>query len=159
MYVCGLCSVQGYVCRAINMYLLTWYLASAQARPRQQRCWLASGPEAESLPEAALLSTETQSNSISIELIRNGNGLTPFLKSGKKLQQSSQDTAPHSADLQLWTNIFFTSGKSATTADLHNRSTKDLSCLHGNRAFLCHRLTGKIHQAVQLHCPAHTLVS
>lgn len=78
-------AVQGYVCKAISMYLLTWYLASAQARPRQHRCWLASGPEAESLPEPALLSTETQANSISIELIRNGNGFTPFLKAGKKL--------------------------------------------------------------------------
>lgn len=43
------------------------------------------GPEAESLPEPALHSMETQANSISIELIRNGNGLTPFLKTGKNL--------------------------------------------------------------------------
>lgn len=46
---------------------------------------LPSGPEVKSLPEPALLSTETQANSISIELIRNGNGLTPFSKAGKKL--------------------------------------------------------------------------
>lgn len=141
------------------MYLLTWYLASAQARPRQQRCWLASGPRAESLPEPALLSMETQANSISVEVIRNGNGLTPFLEAGKKLQHSSQDTAVHAPELLSWTKIIFISGESSITADLHNSSTKHLSCLHWKRAVLFQRLTGRINQAIQLRCPAHTLVS